>query len=173
MKKKKAIRGSNLCQRSTVLVNRGTSYYPHLTRVKKVLREITYFSLTSSVAAPGKPSESSDSESPVLMPLLGSSWVWSWDFMVVQCRGPGFSPWSGSYKIPHATRHGPKKSNLVTQCLFSVFSVLQARPWYASCSTSQFCKEGKFDLALHLFLKVKSNLTCGLYLEVHGEAQRH
>ena len=47
-----------------------------------------------------------------------------------QCRGPGFSPWSGSYKIPHATRHSQKKKKktLVTQCLFSVFSILQSRP---------------------------------------------
>ena len=94
-----------------------------------------------------------------------------------QCRRPGFNLWSGSYirsRVPHVMAHPPqKKKNLVTQCLFSVFSVLQSRPWYASCSTSQFCKEGKFDLALHLFMKVKSNLTCGLCLEVHGEAQKH
>lgn len=71
-------------------------------------REITYFSLTYVGAAPGKPSESSDSESlssaPFGSPLLS---------LVMGLRGgpvqgAGFSPWSGSYKIPHAHRQGPK-----------------------------------------------------------------
>lgn len=118
------------------------------------------FPLTSSVAAPGKPSESSDSESPVLMPLLGSSGVFGRDFVVVHGK-MWLSPWSGSYKIPHATP-GPQKIDLVTSSAFLCLPALQARPWYASCSTPQFCKEGEFRLQLFIcFWKLKATWLVG------------